>query len=44
MDSYLLNMLYLVLSHDRESVERIITFVGKSYIKKRIVIREKVLN
>ena len=37
MDSYLLNTLYLALSHDRESVQRIITLVNESHTKKRIV-------
>ena len=37
VDSYLLNTLYLTLSHDRESVQRIITLVNESHTKKRIV-------
>ena len=37
VDSYLLNTLYLALSHDRESVQRIITLVNESHTKKRIV-------
>ena len=37
VDSYLLNTLYLALSHDRESVQRIITLVNESDTKKRIV-------
>ena len=41
VDSYLLNTLYLALSHDRESVQRIITLVNESHTKKRIVFNKE---
>ena len=42
VNSYLLNTLYLALSHDdKESVQRIITLVNESHTKKRIVFNKE---